>query len=395
MEYPEELRYSKEHEWVRVEGNAGVVGITDFAQDALGDVVYVQLPDVGVEVIANASIAEIESTKSVSEVYVPVTGTVVEVNDDARGRARAAELGPVRRGLDLRDRAVATRRRSTASWTRPRTAPSWRSRAVERWRLVDDLDVDARRGRADGRRSGLPRRGRGRRSRRSCGSTAGRRPRSRSAGSSPRPTSTSTRCAALGVEVVRRPTGGQALLHGGDLTYAVAMPRPSGRRGPRRRALPDDRGRADRRAGRARGRAPRSVATGARRARCASSPPRAPTCGWGSASSAARPRSSGATVVLQHGSILLDRLPFDELDLLARPDGPRDRRTSGRGSGRRAVTLEELGVDDGSGSGGGRDRRRVRVGPRRHVRVEGRAEALTGDPWTAREEASLDLPYRL
>jgi glycine cleavage system H protein len=80
MEYPEELRYSKEHEWVRVEGSRAVIGITDYAQDALGDVVYVQLPDAGLEVIANASIAEIESTKSVSEVYAPVTGTVVEVN---------------------------------------------------------------------------------------------------------------------------------------------------------------------------------------------------------------------------------------------------------------------------------------------------------------------------
>lgn len=86
MEFPEELRYSSEHEWVRVDGRRGVVGITDYAQDALGDVVYVQLPDVGLEVIANASIAEIESTKSVSEVYAPVTGKVVEVNsslDDA------------------------------------------------------------------------------------------------------------------------------------------------------------------------------------------------------------------------------------------------------------------------------------------------------------------------
>jgi len=80
MEYPEELRYSKEHEWVRVEGTRAVVGITDYAQDALGDVVYVQLPDAGLQVLAHASIAEIESTKSVSEVYAPVTGTVVEVN---------------------------------------------------------------------------------------------------------------------------------------------------------------------------------------------------------------------------------------------------------------------------------------------------------------------------
>jgi glycine cleavage system H protein len=80
MDFPEELRYSSEHEWVRVEGDRGIVGITDYAQDALGDVVYVQLPDVGLNVIANASVAEIESTKSVSEVYAPVTGTVVEVN---------------------------------------------------------------------------------------------------------------------------------------------------------------------------------------------------------------------------------------------------------------------------------------------------------------------------
>lgn len=80
MEYPEELRYSKEHEWVRVEGKRAIIGITDYAQDALGDVVYVQLPDAGLQVLANASIAEIESTKSVSEVYAPVTGTVVEVN---------------------------------------------------------------------------------------------------------------------------------------------------------------------------------------------------------------------------------------------------------------------------------------------------------------------------
>jgi glycine cleavage system H protein len=80
MDFPEELRYSKEHEWVRVEGTRAVVGITDYAQDALGDVVYVQLPDAGLQVIANASVAEIESTKSVSEVYAPVTGTVVEVN---------------------------------------------------------------------------------------------------------------------------------------------------------------------------------------------------------------------------------------------------------------------------------------------------------------------------
>lgn len=86
MNTPADLRYSQEHEWVRVEGSRAVVGITDYAQDALGDVVYVDLPAVGLEVIAHSSVAEIESTKSVSEVYCPVTGTVVEVNsglDDA------------------------------------------------------------------------------------------------------------------------------------------------------------------------------------------------------------------------------------------------------------------------------------------------------------------------
>ncbi len=81
MEFPEGLRYSSEHEWVNVEGERARVGITDFAQDALGDVVYVELPDVGLEVIAGASCAEVESTKSVSEIYAPVSGRVGEVND--------------------------------------------------------------------------------------------------------------------------------------------------------------------------------------------------------------------------------------------------------------------------------------------------------------------------
>jgi glycine cleavage system H protein len=81
MEFPEQLRYSAEHEWVAVVGTRARIGITDFAQDALGDVVYVQLPDVGAAVIADAGIAEVESTKSVSEIYAPVTGTVVEVNE--------------------------------------------------------------------------------------------------------------------------------------------------------------------------------------------------------------------------------------------------------------------------------------------------------------------------
>jgi glycine cleavage system H protein len=78
---PTDLRYSREHEWVRVNGSIARIGITDFAQDSLGDVVFVQLPDVGLEIVAGASASEIESTKSVSDVYVPVSGVVHAVND--------------------------------------------------------------------------------------------------------------------------------------------------------------------------------------------------------------------------------------------------------------------------------------------------------------------------
>jgi glycine cleavage system H protein len=81
MEYPEDLRYTREHEWIRQEeGGRLRVGITDFAQDALGDVVYVDVPDVGTEITAGEPFGEVESTKSVSDVFAPVTGTVVETN---------------------------------------------------------------------------------------------------------------------------------------------------------------------------------------------------------------------------------------------------------------------------------------------------------------------------
>jgi glycine cleavage system H protein len=81
MEFPEDLRYTKEHEWVRDEGGGRArVGITDYAQDALGDVVYVDVPDVGTSVTANQAFSEVESTKSVSDVFAPVSGTVSERN---------------------------------------------------------------------------------------------------------------------------------------------------------------------------------------------------------------------------------------------------------------------------------------------------------------------------
>ena len=80
MNVPEDLLYTADHEWVRIDGDRARVGITDFAQDALGDVVYVGLPNVGDEVSAGGVCGEVESTKSVSEIYAPITGTIVEVN---------------------------------------------------------------------------------------------------------------------------------------------------------------------------------------------------------------------------------------------------------------------------------------------------------------------------
>ncbi|MDP9329561.1 MAG: glycine cleavage system protein GcvH [Actinomycetota bacterium] len=80
MEFPDDLRYSKEHEWLRLEGSRARIGITDFAQSALGDVVYVDLPEIGATVKAGEPLGEVESTKSVSDVFSPVSGTVVERN---------------------------------------------------------------------------------------------------------------------------------------------------------------------------------------------------------------------------------------------------------------------------------------------------------------------------
>lgn len=82
MNVPEGLRYSSDHEWVAVDGEVARVGITDYAQDALGDVVYVDLPATGTDVGAGTSFGEVESTKSVSELYAPVSGSIATVNDE-------------------------------------------------------------------------------------------------------------------------------------------------------------------------------------------------------------------------------------------------------------------------------------------------------------------------
>jgi len=80
--YPDDLKYTNEHEWARAEGDRATIGITHYAQDALGDIVYVDIPPVGTAVTSGSTFGEVESTKSVSDIYSPVTGTVVERNDE-------------------------------------------------------------------------------------------------------------------------------------------------------------------------------------------------------------------------------------------------------------------------------------------------------------------------
>ena len=109
MQIPDDLRYSSDHEWIRVEGDHVRIGITDFAQDALGDVVFVDLPEVGAAVEAAASISEVESTKSVSDIYAPVSGSITEVNADLADAPERLNEDPYGEGwiciIELRDPA--------------------------------------------------------------------------------------------------------------------------------------------------------------------------------------------------------------------------------------------------------------------------------------------------
>jgi glycine cleavage system H protein len=86
MAYPTDLKYTKEHEWIRVDGNTGAIGITDFAQQQLGDVVYVELPEVGSTMTAGQVFGTIESVKAVSELFAPVSGEVIETNTSLKDR---------------------------------------------------------------------------------------------------------------------------------------------------------------------------------------------------------------------------------------------------------------------------------------------------------------------
>jgi glycine cleavage system H protein len=99
---PDDLHYSKDHEWVRVEGNIAVVGITDYAQDSLGDVVYVELPKVGDDFAANESFGSVESVKAVSEVFSPVSGEIVGINETLADAPEKVNQDPYGEGWMIR-----------------------------------------------------------------------------------------------------------------------------------------------------------------------------------------------------------------------------------------------------------------------------------------------------
>ena len=95
---PQDLRYHKEHEWIRVEGNKATLGISNFAQDALGDVVFIDLPQIGATLAAEAELGEVESTKATSTIYSPVSGSVVQVNQELEEHPEFLNQDPYGRG---------------------------------------------------------------------------------------------------------------------------------------------------------------------------------------------------------------------------------------------------------------------------------------------------------
>jgi glycine cleavage system H protein len=99
---PEDLHYSKDHEWVRVDGGEAIIGITDFAQNSLGDVVYVELPKAGDEFAANEPFGSVESVKAVSEVYAPVAGVVTQINESLADEPETVNTDPYGQGWMIR-----------------------------------------------------------------------------------------------------------------------------------------------------------------------------------------------------------------------------------------------------------------------------------------------------
>ena len=108
MEFPEELKYTEEHEWVMVEEDLAIIGITDFAQESLGDVVFVELPEEGTEVVAGKAFGVVESVKAVSDIYAPVSGTVEEVNDELPDSPEMINTSPYEDGWMIKIRMTDT-----------------------------------------------------------------------------------------------------------------------------------------------------------------------------------------------------------------------------------------------------------------------------------------------
>jgi glycine cleavage system H protein len=108
MQIPDDLRYTKDHEWIRIEGDEGTVGITDFAQDAMGDVVFVELPAVGTPLVQGQTFGVVESNKTVSDLFAPVSGHVVAVNETLRDQPELVNREPYGAGWMVRMRGVAT-----------------------------------------------------------------------------------------------------------------------------------------------------------------------------------------------------------------------------------------------------------------------------------------------
>ena len=106
MAYPAEYKYTKEHEWIKIDGNTGSIGITNHAQESLGDIVFVELPKVGTEIAAGKTFGSVESVKAVSDLSLPASGTVTEVNGELAHRPRAGEQ---RRQHNLDDQGEAER----------------------------------------------------------------------------------------------------------------------------------------------------------------------------------------------------------------------------------------------------------------------------------------------
>lgn len=104
MEVPDELRYTEDHEWVRIEGDSGVVGITAYAAEQLGDIVFVELPAVGTQLAARQSFGVVESVKAVSDLYTPIAGEVTEANEALAGRPELVNSDPYGEGWMLRVR---------------------------------------------------------------------------------------------------------------------------------------------------------------------------------------------------------------------------------------------------------------------------------------------------